>query len=101
MKTKAHHEADLRLCFCIFKKMVFSYVLVERCKQWLKMRAITDTQLKSEKSMSMNFTVLILSFRTDRYGQTVQTQVKLLLEEQFDLGLRCLLFHLHLFDKIP
>ena len=47
------------------------------------------------------YTVLILSFWTDRSGQTVQTQIKLLLEEQFDLGLHCLLFHLHLFDKIP
>ena len=34
-------------------------------------------------------------------GQTVQTQIKLLLEEQSDQGLHCLLFHLHLFDEIP
>ena len=46
-------------------------------------------------------TVMILSFRTDRYGQTVQTQIRLLLEEQSDQGLHCLLFHLHLFDEIP
>ena len=44
---------------------------------------------------------MILSFRTDRSGQTVQTQIRLLLEEQSDQGLHCLLFHLHLFDKIP
>ena len=44
-----------------------------------------------------------LNFRTDRYGQTVQTQIRLLLEEeQSDPGLHCLLlFHLHLFDEIP
>ena len=43
---------------------------------------------------------MILNFRTDRFGQTVQTQIRLLLEEQSDQGLRCLLFHLHVFDKI-
>ena len=51
----------------------------------------------------LNFktTVMIQSFRTFRSGQTVQTQIRLLLEEQSDQGLHCLLFHLHLFDKIP
>ena len=44
---------------------------------------------------------MILSFGTDMYGQTVQTQIRLLLEEQSDQGLHCLLFHLHHFDKIP
>ena len=39
-------------------------------------------------------TVMILSFRTKRSGQTVQTQIRL-------LRLHCLLFNLHLFDKIP
>ena len=46
-------------------------------------------------------TVMILCFRTHGPGQTVQTQIRLLLEEQFDQGLHCLLFHLHLFDEIP
>ena len=46
-------------------------------------------------------TVMIQSFRTDRSRQTVQTQIRLLLEEQSDQGLHCLLFHLHLFDKNP
>ena len=41
-----------------------------------------------------------LSFRTDRSGQTVQTQIRLLLEEQSDQGLHCLLFYLHLLDKM-
>ena len=43
---------------------------------------------------------MILNFQTDRSGQTVQTQIRLLLEEQSDQGLHCLLFHLHVFDKI-
>ena len=51
-------------------------------------------------SHSMN-TVMIQRFRTDRSGQTVKTQIRLLLEEQSDQGLHCFLFHLHLFDKIP
>ena len=45
--------------------------------------------------------VMILNFATNRSGQTVQTQISLLLEEQSNQGLHCLLFHLHLFDKIP
>ena len=45
-------------------------------------------------------TVMILSFRTDRSGQTVQTQIKLLLEEQSDQGLHCLPFRLHLLDSL-
>ena len=46
-------------------------------------------------------TAMILHFRTDRSGQTVQIQIRLLLEEQSDQGLHYLLFHLHVFDKIP
>ena len=46
-------------------------------------------------------TVMILSFRTDMLKQTVQTQIRLLLEEQSDQGLHCLLLHLHSFNKIP
>ena len=41
------------------------------------------------------FTVIILSFRTNTPGQTVQTQIRLLLEGQFDKGLHCLQFILH------
>ena len=40
-------------------------------------------------------TVMILSFRTDMPGQTVQTQIRLLLEEQSDQGLHCLPVRLH------
>ena len=46
------------------------------------------------------YTVMVISFQTDRCGQTVQTQIRLLLEEeQSDQGLHCLQFHLHLFDE--
>ena len=50
---------------------------------------------------------MLISFRTDRCGQTVQTQIRLLLEqirllleEQSDLGLRCLPFCLHRLDAL-
>ena len=46
-------------------------------------------------------TVMILSFRTDLPGQTVQTQIRLLLEEkQSDQGLHCLPFRLHRLDSL-
>ena len=46
-----------------------------------------------------NFTtVMILNFRTDVSGQTVQTLIRLL-EEQSDEGLHCLLFDLHILTK--
>ena len=60
-----------------------------------------EKQGKNILKLSLNMhTVMTLSFRTDRSGQTVQTQIRLLLEEQSDQGLHYLLFHLHLFDKI-
>ena len=46
-----------------------------------------------------HITVMILSCRTDRSGQTVQTQIRLLLEES-DQGLHYLLFHLHLLEAL-
>ena len=45
-------------------------------------------------------TEMIQSFRRDRPGQTVQTQIRLFLEEQSDLGLHCLQFPLHLLDAL-
>ena len=43
---------------------------------------------------------MFLSFQTDRTRQTVQTQIRLLLEEQSDQGLHCLQFPLHLLDAL-
>ena len=37
-------------------------------------------------------TVMTLTFRTDRSGQTVQTHIRLLPEEQSDQRLHCLLY---------
>ena len=53
----------------------------------------------SEQLNSFTCTVMTLTFQLDRSGQTVQTQIRLLLEEQSDQDIHCLLFHLHVFDK--
>ena len=45
-------------------------------------------------------TVIILNIGTDRSEQTVQTQIRLLLKEQSDQGLLCLVFCLHLLNTI-
>ena len=45
-------------------------------------------------------TGIILSFRTHRPGQTVQTQIRLLLEDQSGQGQHCLQFPLHILDAL-
>ena len=45
-------------------------------------------------------TVMILSFGTDWIGQIVQTQIRLLLEEQSDQGLHYFQYHLHPLDAL-
>ena len=45
-------------------------------------------------------TVISLNIGTDRSEQTVRTQIRLLLMEQSDQGLLCLLFCLHLLNTI-
>ena len=55
----------------------------------------------SEFSLINQSTVMTLSFQTDWSRKKVQTQIRLLLEEQSDQRLHCLLFHLHHFDKYP
>ena len=45
------------------------------------------------------FTLMILRFRTDMPGQTVQTQIRLL-EKQSDQGLHCLQFPFHLLNAL-
>ena len=42
---------------------------------------------------------ILFNIETDRSEQAMQTQISLLLEEQSDLGLHCLLFHLNILDK--
>ena len=51
-------------------------------------------------SQPLIYTVIILNIGTDRSEQTVKTQIRLLLMEQSDQGLLCLLFCLHLLNTI-
>ena len=41
-----------------------------------------------------------LRFRTDMSGQTVQTQIRLLLKKQSDQGLHCLNFSMNLLEAL-
>ena len=54
--------------------------------------------LIAKKNSKIQTTIMIQSFRTNRSGQTVQTQISLLLEEQSDQGLHCLIFRV---GKMP
>ena len=60
-----------------------------------------EMSMAEEEQYTIRHNVITLSFWTDRSGQTVQAQIRLLLEEQSDQGHHCLLFHLHHFDKHP
>ena len=62
--------------------------------------ASTKAKVKGQDQKHSFSTVMILSFRTDMLGQTVQTQIRLLLEEQSDQGLHCLPFRLHRLDSL-
>ena len=61
---------------------------------------ITFPFIDSDVPRRTSYTVMILSFRTDRPGQTLQTQIRLLLQEQSDQGLHSLPFRLHRLDPL-
>ena len=61
---------------------------------------VVDTRHEVSQEFLTKCTVMILSFRTDMPGQTVQTQIRLLLKEQSDQGLHCLPFSLHRMDSL-
>ena len=61
---------------------------------------MNDLTCNEAKFDSKSVTVMILCFQTDRSGRTVQTQIRLLLEEQSDQGLHCLQFQLHLLGAL-
>ena len=60
---------------------------------------LTNVYLSMCKKIVL-LTVIILNIGTDRSEQTVQTQIRLLLKEQSDQGLLCLLFCLHLLNTM-
>ena len=89
MQDSVNHAID---CF----KWVLSKKFYFKGKNNIVMEGIM--MLRASKQVLS--TVMILSFRTDRSGQTVQTQIRLLLEEQSDQGLHCLPFCLHRLDAL-
>ena len=74
--------------------------------------AALNLYIYAKSIIRKTFTVIFLSFQTDRSGQTVQTQIRLeqsdqglhclqrLLQEQSDQGLHRLPFPLHLLDAL-
>ena len=62
---------------------------------FLNVSKVTGTPCKTAQ-----YTIQLLSIRTNRLKETVQTQIKLLLQEQFDPSLHCLPFLLHIFGPI-
>ena len=75
---------------------VFTVKLVSDLGTLRRLILLLSKQLTTNKSTTMTE-----SFRTYRSEQTVQTQIRLLLEEQSDKYLHCLLFHLHHLTKYP
>ena len=70
-------------------------------KQILNLCLLLKSELKPFHILFLREgTVIILNIGTDRSEQTVQTQIRLLLMEQSDQGLLCLLFCWHLLNTI-
>ena len=76
------------------------WLLLHRTKLLQHSASLIGRALFVTKMPFLSYTVMILSFRTDMPGQTVQTQIRLLQEEQSDQGLHCLPFRLHRLDSL-
>ena len=55
--------------------------------------------MEIDLNIKFTTTILALIFQTDRPYQTMQTQIRLLLQENSDQGLHCLSFQLHLWTN--
>ena len=72
------------------------YMSFPRCTIFFVLSVDRACEVRARTFVYRNFP----KFRTDRSGQTVQTQIKLLLEEQSDQGLHCLQFPLNLLTAL-
>ena len=84
-------------------KGVRSISTFDKNQLWQLIRWIHKNCLYCEchiNDYEMQNTVMVLSFWTDMPGQTVQTQIRLLLEEQSDQCLHWLQFRLHCLDSL-
>ena len=86
------------------EKPFFSSKQSEMIHKKMKRRIDQTKHIQAEREQRvLTFTlttVMILSFRADVPRQTVQTQIRLLLEEQSDQGLHCLPLRLHSLDSL-
>ena len=78
-------QTGFKIGFCFIKMLIY-FQTVKTCSG---SSLFSQTFIRKLWILS----VIILSFRIDRYGQTEQTQIRLHLEEQSAPGLHCLLFH--------
>ena len=69
-------------------------------RMWLKHKSTLFYGTVISEFYDLPYTVIILNIGTGKSEQTVQTQIRLLLMEQSDQGLLCLLFCLHLLNTI-
>ena len=93
-------KAHISLCICSLIN-AFVVCFLYSIKHILAKSKISRLLLASvAEQVNLSLIVIFLSFQTDRSGQTVQTQIRLLLEEQSDQGLHCLHFPLHRLDAL-
>ena len=74
-----------RSCMDVYVRNQFCFVKSKRYTH----DGISDPQLTTIKVSYIVTCIYYLMIQTDRPGQTVQTQIRLLLEEQSDQGLHC------------
>ena len=80
--------------------IVTKYTLLISFSLFCPDQSTSDSVSVPKPTLLMKLSDLFQCFRPDRSGQTVQTQIGLLLEEQSDQGLHCLQFPLHLLDAL-
>ena len=85
-----HHKAE---GFNTYTTFIFNTILF--CYKLSSFAFIFLTPVYRQDIDKSANTVMFLSFRTDRSGQTVQTQIRL-----SDQGLHCLPFRLHRLDSL-
>ena len=87
MFIKKEEQVNASLCMCLLIACVFQTKKEDGGKD---KASIEDSAFEAlEKDFQDVSNVMTLSFWTDRSRQTVQTQIRLLLEEQSDQGLHC------------
>ena len=108
VKASKHFPYDINPVpnyFCKYVRVQFNFTYCNDTKflgtqVWANNVDIDLTPQAVSGAVWSRSTLMILNFRTDRSWQTVQFQIRLLLEEQSDQGLHCLPFQLHLLEAL-